>query len=150
VTAYDRHPYLTRSGSLLAAVSLALLGCAGAPPNLPGVCQPVAPRIMPSGAPPGPHRVEQIDSVWHITWSLGAEQVTQAVSRIGIGQASAGLDQGAAPNALVRGQPASVIPIGDPPISQIAIAWRIGGCEYTVWVGPGLTLDQALDYAERY
>lgn len=150
VTVYDSHPYLIRSWSLLAAVSLAFLSACGSAPTLPGACQPVAPRILPSGAPPGPHRVEEIDGTWQVTWSLGAEQVTQAAGMMGNGQAPARLDPEAPPNAVVRGQPASVIPIGDPPVSQIAIEWSVGECWYTVWVGPGLTLDEAKEYAERY
>ena len=135
---------------MLAAVSLALLSACGSAPSLPGACQPIVPRSMPSGALPGPPRVEEIDGTWQVTWSLGVEEVTQAVGRMGNGQAPAGLRPDAAPNAVVRGRPASVIPIGDAPVSQVAIAWSVGECSYTVWVGPGLTLDEAMEYAGRY
>lgn len=150
MTAHDSRPYLTRPWSLLAAVSLALLSACGSATILPGACQPVAPLALPSGAPPGPPRVEEIDGTWHLTWSLGAEEVTQAVEIKGNTQAPAGLDPDAPPNAVVRGRPASVIPIGDPPVSQIAIAWSVGDCSYTVWIGPGLTVDDAIEYAGRY
>jgi hypothetical protein len=149
MTAHDSHAYPIRSRSLL-MVSLALLAACGTAPSLPGACQPVAPRTLPSGALTGPPRVAKIDGTWHVTWSLAAEQVAQAVERVGIGGAPAGLARDAAPNAVVRGQAAVVVPIGDAPVSQIAIAWNIGDCAYTVWVGPGLTLDEAMAYAGRY
>jgi hypothetical protein len=149
VIAHDSHSYLTRSPWLLVAMSLALLSSCATAPTLPGPCQPVAPRTLLSGALPGPPRVEEIDGTWHLSWSLGAEEVTQAMEIKGNAQAL-GLDPDAAPSAVVRGQPASVIPIGDAPVSQIAIVWSVGDCSYTVWVGPGLTVDEAIEYAGRY
>ena len=88
--------------------------------------------------------------MWRVTWSLGTEEVTQAVAMMDNGQAPIGIDPDGAPNARVRGRPASVIPIGDAPVSQIAIVWSVGDCTYTVWVGPGLTVDEAIEYAGRY
>ncbi len=49
-----------------------------------------------------------------------------------------------------RGDPAIAIPVGDPPVGQITIGWSSNGCDYTVWVGPGLTLEEAIAYAQRY
>jgi hypothetical protein len=149
MTAHDSHSYPIRSRFLL-VVGLALLSACGTAPSLPGACQPIAPRTLPSGAPPGAHRVKEIDGTWRVTWSAGVEEITQAVGRMGSGQWPAGLGPDAAPNAVVRGRPASVIPIGDPPGSEIAIAWSVGPCAYTVWVRRGLTLDEALAYAGRY
>jgi hypothetical protein len=149
VIAYDIRSYPIRSCSLV-ALSVTLLWACAVAPTLPGACQPIVPRTLPSGAPPGPHRVEEIDGMWRVTWSLGTEEVTQAVAMMDNGQAPIGSDPDGAPNALVRGRPASVIPIGDAPVSQIAIVWSVGDCRYTVWVGPGLTVDEAIGYAGRY
>jgi hypothetical protein len=131
-------------------VSLTFLSACGAAPTLPGACQPIAPRTLPSGALPGPPRVEEIDDIWHVTWSLGPEEVTQAVQLLDDGRQPAVFDPGHAPNALVRGRPAWVIPVGDAPISQLAIVWRAGDCAYTMWVGPGLSVEEAMGYAGRY
>lgn len=117
---------------------------------LPDACQPIAPRTLPSGAPPGPPRVKEIDGTWRVTWASGIEEITQAIGRMGNGRLPAGLLPEQAPNAVVRGHAASVIPIGDPPGSEIAIEWSVGPCSYTVWVRHGLTLDDAIEYAERY
>jgi hypothetical protein len=142
---------LTGSRPLLAAATLVLAGCSAAP-TLPGACQPVAPRMLPSGAPPGPPRVEQVDGIWQLAWSIGGEDtVIQAVQPAGgAGRAPMELAPDDGKDAFVRGQPASVIAIGDPPISQVAIVWSTGDCAYTVWVGPGLDLDEAIAYAGRY
>lgn len=151
MAAHDSHSYPIRSRARwLLVVSLTLLSACASAPTLPGACQPIAPRTTPSGTLPGPHGVKEIDGTWQVTWSTGVEQVTQVVGTIGKAHAPAGLDPDAAPNAMVRGRPASVIPIGDAPISQIAIVWSVGDCEYTMWVGPGLSVEDAMAYAGRY
>ena len=50
----------------------------------------------------------------------------------------------------VRGDRAAVIPVGDPPVGVIMIGWSSDDCDYTVWIGPGLTLKEAIAYARRY
>ena len=51
---------------------------------------------------------------------------------------------------LVRGNPAAVMAVGDEVVGEILLLWHEGNCRYSVWVGPGLTVEEARDYAARY
>ena len=130
------------------ALAVSLVAACEAAPFVPAACQPLAPRSLPSGAAPGAPRTVQVEGRWQVTWSAGDEEVIQALDIAGAEGSQLDADDGL--EAAVRGQAARVVAIGDPPISQIAIQWSVGPCSYTTWIGPGLTLEEAIAYAGRY
>ena len=130
------------------AMAVSLVVACDAAPFVPAACQPLPPSSLPSGAATGAPRTVEVEGRWLVTWSAGDEQVVQAVDIGGAEGSKLDADHGL--EAAVRGQAARVVAIGDPPISQVAIHWSVGPCSYTTWVGPGLTLDEAIAYAGRY
>lgn len=111
---------------------------------LPGSeCQPVRPSRLPSGAPAGDVSLEWREATWFARWGTGAEAVRQSVGTYGLPD----VEQVAFVPAQLRGEAARVV---SPDGNRQAISWRAGDCRYTIWVGPGLTVDQAVEYAERY
>lgn len=107
-------------------------------------CPVIPPAELPSGAPitnPRPYPGEPM-----VSWGSGADIVTQlAGDRDGRPELPLGR-----PPVLVRGYESSVVAMGDLPASQILIRWEEQGCPYAVWVGPDLTIEQALDFAGRF
>jgi hypothetical protein len=139
------------------AAMILLAGCG----SVTGVCEPIAPRELPDGSGPGVARVETADdgsTLWR--WGSGDGQVAQAARRIGASgvascapgemQALDGCQPLGDATATVRGHPAFVVAVGNEVESQVRIDWLEAGCAYQTWVGPGLTVEQALDYAARY
>lgn len=107
------------------------------------------PRELPSGADPGQVRFERDLRVW----GDGADRVALLPEISEDTESwfeSSDLPAGHRQRVSVRGNDGVVIPVGDPPLSQINFAWRDGPCDYTVWVGPGLKLKDAIDYASRF
>ena len=129
-------------GTLLLAVLL--LGCGQPSGSSPPACDPIPPAELPSGAAPGEPQYVVWEGVRHAVWGSGNDEITQIV--VVDDAASVGGDA----NATVRGQPAVVLPVGDPPLGEITIAWSEAGCRHTVWMAPGHTLDDAVQYAARY
>lgn len=85
-----------------------------------------------------------------VAWGNGDDQVSQAVGVNRSAEWFPNLPADDPQRTAVRGDPAIAIPVGDPPVGQITIGWSSNGCDYTVWVEPGLTLDEAIAYAQRY
>ncbi|MPZ71161.1 MAG: hypothetical protein GEU71_16790 [Actinobacteria bacterium] len=111
------------------------------------------PRELPSGASPGSSRSEKGSDGELLVWGDGADRVAllaEIPAWVEPWVESSDLPVDHPQRVSVRGNDGVVIPVGDPPISQIFFAWRDGPCGYTVWVGPGLELDDAIDYASRF
>lgn len=117
-------------------------------------CPAIEPRELPSGAPPGePEIREAADTEPPATiWGAGADQVVQAGGVVALALAGDdGFDTSSwAEDQIVEvdGVDRFVIPVGDP--GQIQILFVVEGCPYINWVGPGLTIEDALDYASRF
>jgi hypothetical protein len=111
---------------------------------LPGSeCQPVRPARLPGGGPAGDVSLEWRESTWFARWGTDADSVQQSVGSYGLPD----VEQAAFVPAQVRGEPARVVPAdGD----RLTLSWRDGDCRYTIWVGPGLTVEEVVEYAARY
>lgn len=108
-------------------------------------CPVLAPSELPSGAPTMAAR-DNIQSPGQlVSWGSGADTVTQRV------EANEGpFEMPPAEPVIVRGQPGFVNAIGDSPDALIQMGWNEDDCAYMVWLGPGVTLEEAIDYAGRY
>lgn len=115
-------------------------------------CEPVVPRQLPSGAEPAEGVSEVREGVQYVTWGIGDDQTIQAVGVFAVTLPSEfdDLPIDSDQRVEVRGADALVIPVGDPPVSEIYFMWESDGCPYTVWVGPGLELGEAIAYAGRF
>lgn len=84
-------------------------------------------------------------------WGLGSDRLTEAVGEFGIGDPEElAVPEGAAQHVIVRGARAVVVPLGDEGVGEMAITWRSADCPYTIWLAPGTTLQDAIDYAARF
>lgn len=109
-------------------------------------CDPIPPNELPSGATPG-NAVETHGGYWRwATWGSGSDQVAQVV-----GDWLYALNEviAVATPVTVRGQPGGVqlMQSSDGPF---VIAWEEAGCRYEVQLAPGLTEQDAIEYAGRY
>ena len=112
----------------------------------------VEPRELPSGASPGPSRSEEGSYGELRVWGKGTDRVSlltevpPELELLGPSELPADHPQ----RVAIRGNDGVVIPVGEPPASQIFLAWEAGPCGYVVWLGPGLELEFATDYASRF
>jgi hypothetical protein len=110
-------------------------------------CQLIAPRVLPSGAAPGPSVVTVDRGAVTQTWGIGAHRLVEATGAFVIGAPSA---YPSAPPLTMRGQPAKAVVLGDEGIDELAIIWEEDGCPYTLWLPAGTRLAQAIEYAARF
>lgn len=127
-------------------------------------CASLAPRELPNGAPPGDAQAfpRSAPQKFSEAWGSGINLVV--VSR---GQEALGYgantktwpprDWPAEQVVSVGVQQRLIVPVGDPPYGEIAIDFVSKACPYVVTLNagvdpaePGLTLDEALDYAARF
>lgn len=117
-------------------------------------CPVLAPVELPSGAPTTAARDNTQSPGQQVSWGSGTDTVTQ---RIDIQEAAFEMppvDEVA--EVLVRGHMGFVTIVTDWPQSIdpadpiVQIGWAEGDCLYTVWLAPGVALDEALEFAGRY
>lgn len=117
-------------------------------PFVVGQCEALVPRALPSGAEPGPPRLE---GQGRVSWGVGSDQVGEAVNEFGVGDpATFGVAPDSRQWVAIRGARALVIPIGEEGVGQVAITWSAGDCPYTLWLAPGHTLDDGIRYAAQF
>lgn len=121
-------------------------------PMLINGCEVLWPRELVSGAPARSFRMVGPGT---FEWGAGEDAVGVAVGQFPDGDPdgdpeSFDLPPNSPQRVQVRGDPAVIIPIGDEGIGQIAIAWRSGDCPYTLWLAPGVTIEEAADFAARF
>lgn len=105
-------------------------------------CQPIAPSQLPSGAAPGA-AVEGVSAgTKQFVWGTGRDRVEQLLE---IEFTGAQL-----PNATVRGHDATVFRMPSHDEWDLAFSWSESDCHYTVFLAPGTSTDEAMDYAGRY
>jgi hypothetical protein len=113
-------------------------------PMLPGSdCQPIRPTRLPSGAPTGDVRLTWREATWFATWGSEGDLVEQSVGSFGLPD----VEQASFEPASIRGAGARVIPTER---GTMTVSWQEGDCRYTVWLGPGVTEREAIEYAARY
>ena len=115
-------------------------------------CEPIAPRELPSGATPG-QGVEGVTAgAKQLVWGSGADQVEQVVGLTFYFTPGWDDDPTLVGTLDVRGQPATVYRFGpnSPDGWDIGFSREEDGCGRTVFLAPGTTPEQALDYAARY
>lgn len=114
----------------------------------PPACAPVAPRELPNGDPPGTMRdvVGELGPTWE--WGAGDNMVILAANHPSFSGSE--FPPPEMFDAVVRGNPAAVQTIGDSELSTITLTWMEGPCTYTIWVGPGLSVEEAREYGARY
>jgi hypothetical protein len=115
-------------------------------------CEPIAPHELPSGAAPG-QGVEGVTAgAKQLVWGSGADRVEQVVGLTFYFTPGWDDDPTLVGTLDVRGQPATVYRFGPNPSNDwdIGFSWDEDGCGRTVFLSPGTTPEQALDYAARY
>ena len=110
-------------------------------------CRPIPPTTLPDGTPVGEARLQEGDYGPLAVWGESSQYPVHQGFGYTVFDAS---ELGDGPTTTVRGNNAVIVPIGDGHVGQIAVVWAENSCVYTVWVGPGLTLDDAIAYAESY
>lgn len=128
--------------------TLAATTTAQATPQPSPDCQPVGPSQLPDGSPAGGSREIRGEIVDMWEWGEGDNSVTQAINHPSYWGAE--LPHPDLFEIEVRGEPAVIVTVGDSTLSQITITWVEGGCTYTIWIGPGIDVDEASEYASRY
>jgi hypothetical protein len=122
-------------------------------------CAALAPRQLPSGAEPGaPTTVVGDYGEELVVWGEHEDRVWQvggrdAVERPDFSPADWDFSDLAEDDAQLvdmDGHQRLVLPVGDPPVSQIQIRFVAGNCPYVMWIGPGLSLEDAVGYARRF
>lgn len=109
-------------------------------------CSLIPPAEMPNGQPAWSYIQTLESGVLHGQWGSGENVVFQAAGSL----ASPEL---AAPEALdvtVRGHAGHAADVGSDFFRQGAFAWEEAGCQYTVWLGRGMPVDAAIEYAARF
>lgn len=115
--------------------------------NEPCRSEPAAPPALMDGSDPGDAVVIETDESRLVVWGDGTfHAVTQ------------GLDLDVDPDGFasalgvdVGDHEGRVLPVGDPPLGQIALLWRDPtGCDRHYWIESGHMVDEALDYLTRW
>lgn len=109
-------------------------------------CPLIPPAEMPEGQPAGSNIQTLESGVLIGQWGSGENVVFQAAGSI----ASPELASPEAVDVTVRGHPGHAADIGSEFFRQGAFAWEEVGCQFTVWLGRGVSVDAAAEYASRY
>lgn len=121
------------------------------PPESNSECA-VKPRELPSGADSGASRSEEGDYGELQVWGKGIDGVwllDDIPPELGLPDPSH-LPAGDPQRVTIRGNEGLALTIGETAASQIILTWRAKDCGYVVWLGPGLDLESAIDYASRF
>ena len=105
-------------------------------------CRPVTPRQLPSGAPPGDPIEDVAAGAKQVVWGSDSDRVEQLIDLSLPGTRIA--------DVTVRDQPASLYRVTSDDEWDLAFSWHQDGCDYTVFLAPGTSPDQAVDYAARF
>lgn len=101
-------------------------------------CGRLAPSRLPNGSEPGqPRFAEDL-----VVWGTGTNQVAQKVGN------PLDLTEDWASRTEFRGGEALFATVGDP--GQIAFFFMVGRCEYTTWLGPGVSVRDARTYFRTF
>jgi hypothetical protein len=131
---------------LFAACSAPVLGCG-----------PVAPAGLPDGSGPGAPRLTTEDGTPVAAWGQGPNRVRQRIfDRTSTSEPPCASGEVPGPGGCwptvdlaVRGNPATLIRVGDAPETEWIVAWATDRCRYEVTIGP-MTEDEAKAYVPGY
>ena len=118
-------------------------------PEPPTGCNPIAPAELPSGGDAGQSVTVEASPRQIVSWGLGNDRVTQAVGWYGLGtnEEFPPSDGVATP---IRGTEGHLQSTEELPNGTAAVSWEEGDCLYTVWLEPGYSTDEVVEYAARY
>ncbi len=101
-------------------------------------CEPKPPHRLMDGSPAGQARLVDPDKTIYV-WGRGDKRISQLVGGDPLGLIGAKYATHVqAPHAT-----AYIIDIGDPGVGEVAFAFSIGRCRYTVWLPGGTAMKQA-------
>jgi hypothetical protein len=109
-------------------------------------CPLIPPSEMPEGQPAGSYIQTLESGVLYGQWGSGQNVVYEAAGSVAFPQLA---DPGIV-EVMVRGGPGRAADVGGEFFWQAAFAWEEAGCQYTVWLGRGIPLDAAIEYAARF
>lgn len=112
-------------------------------------CEPVPPSQLPSGAAPGEPVVTRTGPEYTVVWGSGSNTITQAVGWFGLGS-SDDFPPADAVETTIRGTTGYLQTTEELPTGSAVISWAEGACLYTIWLEPGFSQDEAIDYAGRF
>lgn len=166
-----------RNGAAIAAVmAVALMaGCGGGSPlaaadrdaipsptaDTVASCPDFVPTTLPDGVPPeGDGELVDTDLGPATAWALDdppgphADYLGQVLVFHGwaVPESDLSVAEGDLPDgdrSTVRGHPAAIRAVGDPPLGAQHVYWSVGECQYDVMVDAGLTTEQMQDYVTR-
>jgi hypothetical protein len=108
----------------------------------PALCEPQPPRNLLNGSPAGPgHLVNPAKNIY--AWGTGNQEISQSVGGDPLGL----IGSEGATKIRESHWTAYIINIGDPGVGEVAFAFNVEGCNYTVWLPGGTTMGQARDFA---
>ena len=114
-------------------------------------CRVDAPHELPSGAPSGQGVEGFVGEVTHVVWGAGGDQIDEA---LGESEYRAGdPDQGRIAAVAIHGHPAVLFALTpDSRASQalLAFTWSDAGCDRTILLARGTTIEGAEAYAARF
>jgi hypothetical protein len=114
-------------------------------------CRADGPHELPSGAPPGQGVEGMLGGVTHVVWGAAADQIDEVV---GDSYFSADdPDQIRAASVSIHGHPAVLFALTpDNRVGQglLAFSWSDGGCDRTVLLVRGMSIENAEAYAGRF
>lgn len=109
-------------------------------------CTLIPPAQMPEGQPAG-WRIQTLEfGAVYGQWGSGQNVVFEAAGSL----ISPELASPGAVDVTIRGHPGNAADIGGEFFRQGAFSWEEGGCQYSVWLARGTSLDAAVEYAARY
>jgi hypothetical protein len=108
-----------------------------------GDCRPVIPSVLPSGAPTGAASEGVSGGAPQVTWGMGSDLVDQ---RIGLSYHADG--EPVLATTQVRGESAIIYQVLND--SAFGFTWRSDDCTYSVFLAPEKSLEQVVEYAERF
>jgi hypothetical protein len=112
-------------------------------------CAPIAPNELPNGMPAGDRADVVREGRTYFVWGAGDARVTQVVG-LPVFDPEELAARGEGAPIDVRGSAGRAQAIGDAPLGEVAFAWSIGSCAYTVWIGSGFELPAVVEYANEY
>lgn len=108
-------------------------------------CHPQPPGRLLDGSDPGPGRPANSAGTRYV-WGQGAQSITQAVGQDELDL----IGQKASQRIENPRWTAYLTLVGDEGVGEIAYAFRLGSCDYTVWLPAGTTMAQARDFVRDY
>ncbi len=129
----------------LLAVVITLAGLVIAGSVLLRNCEPIPPRELPTGAPPGTPQYD-VAGALVVRWGQGVDRVEQWVDTREFEPTADTMLS----SASVRGQPGVVYATDWNGEERLGLSWTEHGCKYAVFFDRSLSVQQIIDYSRRW